>query len=115
MEPIITASVIAGLVIGKVIEKMTEKTVDTTYEGLKSLKEKIERQFQDNPKALACLNKVIESKNTAQNQEKLTRYLDLEMMEDLTFADEICKLAQPILTSQTKTNAGVQVGSQTAG
>ncbi len=71
---------------------------------MKALRDKVWGRFQGNSKAEAALV-AAEAEGSAAAVEKVTKYLDLEMMEDEGFATEVRQLAQQIINIQNQTTS----------
>ncbi len=107
MEPTTTiaASTIAGLAFNEFIKsgagEIAKKSVDGVMDLVKNLRDKIRIRFQGNGRAETVLAEVEQQGNQAA-LEKVTKYLDVEMMEDEVFATQVRQIAQQIINIQNQ-------------
>ena len=107
MEPTtaLAASTIAGLAFNECIKsgagEIAKKSVSGAIDLLKNLRDRIRTKFQGNGRAETALAEVEQQGNLAA-LEKVTKYLDVEMMEDEAFATQIRQIAQQIINIQNQ-------------
>jgi hypothetical protein len=107
MEPISTlaAGAIAKLAFDEFIKagagETAKQTVGGVLELVTRLRDKIQSQFKGNARAETALAEV-EQQGTPAALEKVTKYLDIEMTEDRTFAGEMQQIAQQIVNIQNQ-------------
>jgi hypothetical protein len=98
VEPLatLTAGAIAQLAFNEFIKssagELAKKTLSGAIDSAKVLREKIQARFRGNQRAEVALAEVQEQ-GTITALNKVTKYLDIEMLEDEEFATEIRKLA----------------------
>jgi hypothetical protein len=107
MEPTTTlvAGTIAGLAFNEFIKsgagELAKKSVGSAIDLLKNLRDRIQAKFRGNERAETALSEV-EQQGTQAAIEKVTKYLDIEMMEDEAFATEVRQIAQQIINIQNQ-------------
>lgn len=107
MEPTTTlvAGTIAGLAFNEFIKsgvgELAKKSVGGAIDLVKNLRDKIQTKFRGNERAETALAEVEQQGNQAA-LEKVTKYLDVEMMEDEAFATEVQQIAQQIINIQNQ-------------
>ena len=107
MEPTTTlvAGTIAGLAFNEFIKsgagELAKKSVGGAIDLLKNLRDRIQTRFRGNERAETALSEV-EQQGTQAALEKVTKYLDIEMMEDEAFATEVRQVAQQIINIQNQ-------------
>ena len=107
MEPTTTlvAGTIAGLAFNEFIKsgagELAKKSVGSAIDLLKKLRDRIQAKFRGNERAETALSEV-EQQGTQAALEKVTKYLDIEMMEDEAFATEVRQIAQQIINIQNQ-------------
>lgn len=106
MEPMtLTATTIATLAFNEFIKsgagELAKKSLGGSLDLVKSLRDKIQAKFQGNTKAETALAEV-KQQGTPAALDKVTKYLDLEMLEDAAFATEIKQVAQQIINTQNQ-------------
>ncbi|MBW4641079.1 MAG: hypothetical protein KME05_23255 [Gloeocapsa sp. UFS-A4-WI-NPMV-4B04] len=107
MEPAITlaASTIAGLAFNEFIKsgsgELAKKSLGGAINLVKNLRAQIRAKFQGNGRAETALTEVEQQGNQAA-LEKVTKYLDVEMMEDEAFATQVRQIAQQIINIQNQ-------------
>jgi hypothetical protein len=105
MEPIaaLTATAIAKLAFDEFVKsgagELAKQSISETVELVKRLRDKIQARFKGNDRAEIALLEV-EEQGTPMMLEKVARYLDIEMVEDETFATEIRQMAQELINIQ---------------
>ena len=105
MEPIaaLTATAIAKLAFDEFVKsgagELAKQSISGTVELVKRLRDKIQARFKGNDRAEIALLEV-EKQGTPMMLEKVARYLDIEMVEDETFATEIRQMAQEVINIQ---------------
>lgn len=108
MEPL-AAGIIAKLVFDEFMKagagEAAKRSVGGAIELVKNLRGKIKAKFAGNNRAEAALAEVEQQGSEAALQ-KVSKYLDLEMDEDETFATEIRQMAQQIINIQNQTIEG---------
>jgi translation initiation factor 2B subunit (eIF-2B alpha/beta/delta family) len=121
MEPATTLAVgaIAQLAFNEFIKSSAAETAKKlTAEAIAQanhLRQAIWAKFKGNSRAEAALAEV-EKTGTTAALEKVTKYLDLEMEEDQTFAKNIQQMAQQIINIQNQTaETADRIYKQTAG
>jgi adenosyl cobinamide kinase/adenosyl cobinamide phosphate guanylyltransferase len=107
MEPVtLAAGAIAQLAFNEFIKSSAgEAAKKLTGEALakaNDLRKAIWAKFKGNARAETALAEV-EKEGTPAALDKVTKYLDLEMDEDQTFASEVRQLAQQIVNIQNQT------------
>lgn len=118
MDPVstLTASVIAKIALDEFAKagggELAKKAVSGAVDLAKSLRDKISAKFRGNPKAEVALAEA-EQQRTPEAIAKVGKYLDLEMDDDPSFANEVRQIAQQIiniqnqnLSTRTYTNQG---------
>lgn len=107
MEPLATlaAGTIAKLAFDEFVKsgagEAAKRSVTGAIELVKNLQGKIKARFARNDRAEAALVEVEQQGSEAALQ-KVSKYLDLEMDEDETFATEIRQMAQQIINIQNQ-------------
>ncbi|PSB14769.1 hypothetical protein C7B61_22205 [filamentous cyanobacterium CCP1] len=112
----LAASAIAKLAFDEFIKSGAGELAKKSLQGagtlIKSLRDKIQAKFRGNPRAEAALAE-IETQGTPAALDKISKYLDLEMTQDESFAADIRQVAQQIInihnqsvSSRTYTNYG---------
>lgn len=107
MEPTTTlvAGTIAGLAFNEFIKsgagELAKKSVGGAIDLVKNLRDRIQTKFRGNERAETALAEV-EKQGTQAALEKVTKYLDIEMMEDEAFATEVRQVAQQIINIQNQ-------------
>ena len=107
MEPVatLTAAAIAKLAFDEFIKsgsgELAKKSLSGATELVKKLRDQIQTKFQGNKRAETVLVEVEQQANQAAI-EKVTKYLDIEMMEDEAFAIQIRQIAQQIINIQNQ-------------
>ncbi len=107
MEPLATlaAGAIAKLAFDEFVKssagEAAKRSVSGAIELVKNLRGKIKAKFAGNDRAAAALAEVEQQGSEAALQ-KVSKYLDLEMDEDKTFATEIRQMAQQIINIQNQ-------------
>ncbi len=114
MEPVITtttaiaAAQLVELAFNEFVKsgagEIAKKTVGGAIDLVKNLRDKIKAKFQGNERAKKALAEVEKEGNSAA-LEKVTKYLDLELDEDETFAKEVRQIAQQIINIQNQNNS----------
>jgi hypothetical protein len=105
MEPVtvFTAGAIAKIAFEEFAKagggELAKKSVGGAIDLIKSLRDKIRDKFKGNERAETAIVEA-EQQQTPVALEKVTKYLDLEMMEDEAFATEIKQIAQQIINVQ---------------
>ena len=118
MEPItvLTAGAIAQLAFQEFVKsgagEVAKKSLGGTIDLVKALRDKIQKKFKGNDRAETAISEA-DQQPTPAALEKVTKYLELEMMEDETFATEIKQIAQQIINVQN--TSGDRTYNQTAG
>jgi hypothetical protein len=118
MEPVtvFTAGAIAKIAFEEFAKagggELAKKSVGGAIDLIKSLRDKIQAKFKGNDRAETAIAEV-EQQPTPAALEKITKYLDLEMLEDEAFATEIKQIAQQIINVQN--TSGDRTYNQTAG
>jgi cytochrome c551/c552 len=107
MEPLATlaAGTVAKLAFDEFVKagagEAAKRSVGGAIELVKNLRDKIKAKFAGNDRAEAALAEVEQQGSEAALQ-KVSKYLDLEMDEDETFATEIRQIAQQIINIQNQ-------------
>lgn len=107
MEPTTTlvAGTIAGLAFNEFIKsgagELAKKSVGGAIDLVKNLRDRIQTKFRGNERAETALAEV-EQQGTQAALEKVTKYLDIEMMESEAFATEVRQIAQQIINIQNQ-------------
>ena len=107
MEPTTTlaASTIAGIAFNEFIKsgagELAKKSLGSAIELVKNLREQIRTKFQGNGRAETALTEV-EKQGDLAALEKVTKYLDVEMMEDEAFATQVRQIVQQIINIQNQ-------------
>jgi adenosyl cobinamide kinase/adenosyl cobinamide phosphate guanylyltransferase len=120
MEPAtITAAMIAQLAFNEFIKSSAgEAAKKLTGEALtkaNDLRKAIWAKFRGNERAETALE-AVEKQGTTAAVDRVTKYLDLEMEEDGTFAAEVQQMAQQIINIQNQsTNTADRIYNQQAG
>lgn len=102
MEPVTTlaAGAIAKIAFDEFVKsgagEVAKKTIGGAIDLVKNLRDRIRAKFQGNERAEKALAEV-EQEGTPAALEKVSKYLDLELEEDGTFATEVRQLAQQII------------------
>jgi len=103
----LTASAVAQLAFNEFIKsgagELAKKSLSGAIDSVKSLREKIQARFKANDRAATALAEV-QQQGTTVAMDKVTKYLDIEMLEDEVFATEIRQIAQQIINIQNITN-----------
>jgi uncharacterized protein involved in tellurium resistance len=108
MEPVsaIAVSTIAQLAFNEFIKsgagELAKQSLGGAIELAKQLRHKIQAKLQGNDRAQKAIAE-LEQQGTPATLEKVTKYLDLEMAEDETFAAEVRQIAQQIVNIQNQT------------
>ena len=119
MEPVTTATAIAAaklveLAFNEFIKsgagEIAKRTVGGAIDLVKNLRDKIKAKFQGNERAEKALAEVEKEGNSAA-LDKVTKYLDLELDEDETFATEVRQIAQQIINIQNQNNSSREYNS----
>ncbi len=101
----IAASTIAQLAFNEFIKsgsgELAKKSLGSAIDLVKNLRERIRTKFQGNGRAETALAEVEQQGNLAA-LEKVTKYLDVEMMEDEVFATQVRQIAQQIINIQNQ-------------
>ena len=117
MEPTTTlvAGTIAGLAFNEFIKsgagELAKKSVGSAIDLLKNLRDRIQAKFRGNERAETALSEV-EQQGTQAALEKVTKYLDIEMMEDEAFATEVRQITQQIINIQNQNLSTLQYNNQ---
>ncbi len=116
MEPTtLVAGTIAGLAFNEFIKsgagELAKKSVGGAIDLLKNLRDRIQAKFRGNERAETALFEV-EQQGTQAALEKVTKYLDIEMMEDEAFATEVRQIAQQIINIQNQNISTRQYNNQ---
>ena len=111
-DPItLTAGAIAALAFTKFLESAAgeagKKLTEATLKKMDTLRLAIAKRFQGNPKAESAIV-AIEQNGSPAELERLTKYLDVEMMDDKAFASEIIAIAHEIAIDQSETTFNQQ-------
>jgi phosphoribosylformylglycinamidine (FGAM) synthase PurS component len=105
-EPI-TAVTIAALAFNEFIKagagELAKKSISGGVEGIKKLRDYLKAKFVGNDRARDAIAE-LEQQGTEAALTKFTKYLDLEMVEDEAFANNVRQLAQQIINNQTVEN-----------
>jgi hypothetical protein len=107
MEPVTTlaAGAIAKIAFDEFVKsgagEVAKKTIGEAIDLVKNLRDRIRAKFQGNERAEKALAEV-EQEGTPAALEKVSKYLDLELEEDGTFATEVRQLAQQIINIQNQ-------------
>jgi phosphoribosylformylglycinamidine (FGAM) synthase PurS component len=105
-EPI-TAVTIAALAFNEFIKagagELAKKSISGGVEGVKKLRDYLKSKFVGNERATDAIAE-LEQHGTEAALTKVTKYLDLEMVEDEAFAHDVRQLAQQIINNQTVEN-----------
>jgi hypothetical protein len=118
MEPItaLTAAAIAKIAFEEFVKagggELAKKSLAGVSDLVKALRDKINVKFKGNDRAEIAIAEV-EQQGTPVALEKVTKYLDLEMMEDDAFATEIKQISQQIINIHS--TSGDRTHNQTAG
>lgn len=118
MEPVIalTAGAIAKIAFEEFAKagsgELAKKSLGGAIDLIKNLRDKIRDKFKGNAKAETAIAEA-EQQQMPAALEKVTKYLELEMMEDEAFATEIKQIAQQIINVQN--TSGDRAYNQTAG
>jgi hypothetical protein len=80
---------------------------EVAKELVKTLQDRIKAKFQGNERATAALAEV-EQNGSEAALEKVGKYLDLEMIEDQVFDNEVQKIAQQIINIQNQSNTQIE-------
>jgi len=118
MEPItvLTAGAIAKIAFEEFAKagggELAKKSLGGAIDLVKALRDKIQAKFKGNNRAETAIAEA-DQQQTPAALEKVTKYLELEMMEDETFATEIKQMAQQIINVQN--TSGDRTYNQTAG
>ncbi|MCL1464849.1 hypothetical protein [Argonema galeatum] len=91
----LAAAKIAEIAFGKLVETAVGKGIEAGLEKLKPLRDKIWHKLTGNADAEAALAEVQQNPFPA-NVERVATFLDVAMIEDKPFANEIQTLAQQI-------------------
>ena len=101
----LAAGAIAKIAFDELIKTGAGELAKNSVEGaiglVKNLRDKIRTKFQENPNAKKALDEV-EQQGSPVALEKLTKYLDIEMIEDKDFANEIRQIAYQIINIQNQ-------------
>lgn len=106
MEPTtaLAASTIAGIAFNEFIKsgagELAKKSLGSAIDLVQNLRERIRAKFQGNGRAETALVEVEQGNLAA--LEKVTKYLDIEMMEDEAFATQVRQMAQQIINIQNQ-------------
>jgi hypothetical protein len=84
--------------------ELAKKSVSGAIDLVKNLRDKIKAKFQGNERAEKALAEVEQQGNSAA-LDKVTKYLDLELDEDESFATEVRQIAQQIINIQNQNNS----------
>ncbi|MCA6595446.1 MAG: hypothetical protein IM539_03810 [Pseudanabaena sp. M046S1SP1A06QC] len=84
--------------------ELAKKSVGGAIDLVKNLRDKIKAKFQGNERAEKALAEVEQQGNSAA-LDKVTKYLDLELDEDESFATEVRQIAQQIINIQNQNNS----------
>lgn len=107
MEPVatLTTAAIAQLAFNEFIKsgsgELAKKSLSSAIDLVKNLRDRIRTKFRGNGRAEIALAEVEQQGNQAA-LEKVTKYLDVEMMEDETFATQVRQIAQQIINTQNQ-------------
>jgi len=118
MEPVtvLTAGAIAKIAFEEFAKagggELAKKSLGGAIDLVKALRDKIQAKFKGNDRAETAIAEA-EQQPTPAALEKVTKYLDLEMLEDEAFATEIKQIAQQIINVQN--TSGDRTYNQTAG
>ncbi|MBC7972971.1 MAG: hypothetical protein H7Z11_23085 [Verrucomicrobia bacterium] len=118
MEPVtvLTAGAIAKIAFEEFAKagggELAKKSLGGAIDLVKALRDKIQAKFKGNDRAETAIAEA-EQQPTPVALEKVTKYLDLEMLEDEAFATEIKQIAQQIINVQN--TSGDRTYNQTAG
>jgi len=105
----LAAAEIAKIAFEAVIGKLTEGAMDKGVE----LWQKIKQKLQKEPTAAQVLAAAEETKSEAIIEQQVVPFLQVEMLKDTNFAQEIQTLAQQIMTiNQNQTETKTQIGTQ---
>jgi hypothetical protein len=104
------ASIGAGVIVKLAFEEFlktgaveaAKASVAGGVELVKGLRDRIRQKFQGNDRATTALTEVEQGNSTA--LEKVEKYLDLEMVEDPAFAEELQQAAQQIINIQNQSS-----------
>ena len=94
--------------------EIAKKTVGGAIDLVKNLRDKIKAKFQGNERAEKALAEVEQNGNSAA-LDKVTKYLDLELVEDEAFARDVKQIAQQIINIQNQNTEGDRTYNQNAG
>ena len=86
-----------------------KETVTGAIALVKSLRERIKAKFAGNERATVAVQE-LEEGGSEVALEKVGKYLDLEMVEEQGFADEVRQMAQQIINVQNQSTT--QIGQQ---
>jgi hypothetical protein len=109
MEPVtaLTAAAIVQLAFSEFIKsgvgELAKQSIGGTADLVKSLRERIREKFGVNNRAVTALAQVEEDGNE-EALAKLTKYLDIEMVKDEQFANEIRQIVQQIFNIQNQSS-----------
>jgi hypothetical protein len=112
MEPVTTTTAIAAAKVAELAfnefiksgaGEIAKKTVGGAIDLVKNLRDKIKAKFQGNERAEKAIAEVEKEGNSAA-LDKVTKYLDLELVEDEAFATEVRQIAQQII-NQNQNNS----------
>ena len=81
--------------------EIAKQSVGGGIELVKTLGSKIRSKFQGNERAETALTE-LEEQGTQAALDKVAKYLDLEMMEDQTFGEEVRQIAHQIINIQNR-------------
>lgn len=102
----IAASAIAKLAFDEFVKSGAG---EVAKELVKNLRERIKAKFQGNERATAALAEV-EQNGSEAALEKVSNYLNTEMLEEKDFADEVRQMAHQIINIQSQSTT--QIGQQ---
>lgn len=112
----LTAATIATLAFHEFVKsgsgELAKKSLGGALDLVKNLRDKIRAKLQGNDRAAVALTEVEQQGNEAA-LDKVSKYLDLEMIEDKAFATEVKQIAQQIINVQN--TSGDRTYNQTAG
>jgi phosphoribosylformylglycinamidine (FGAM) synthase PurS component len=107
----IAASTIAKLAFDEFVKagagETAKKTVGGAVELVKTLRDKIMAKFQGNERAIKAIAE-LEQQGSEAALEKVGKYLDLEMDEEQTFANEVRQMAHQIINIQNQTTHQIE-------
>ncbi|KAB0241348.1 hypothetical protein EZJ55_12960 [Microcystis aeruginosa EAWAG127a] len=105
----LAAAEIAKIAFEAVIGKLTEGAMDKGVE----LWQKIKQKLQKEPAAAKVLAAAEQTKSEAMIEQQVVPFLQVEMLKDPDFAQEIQTLAQQIMIiNQNQTETKTQIGTQ---